>query len=360
MRSVLFVSKPVTPPWNDSSKNLVRDVSTHLRGFEARVMTTRHHAAPPGTRAVPIYPQAGRFAPGLSANLRVLGRLLGAPLRRRDHLWHFFFAPNPRSSDAARWAARTRRMPTVQTVCSAPAREVDLRRVLFADVTIALSAHTEQRLASAANVVRIPPAIAPLPRPTPEQRTAWRRALQLPDAPIVVYPGDLEFGGGAERTIRAAADMDAYVVMACRLKTDAARTREVELRALADRLAPGRVQWVGETARIHDLLACADVVALPSETLYAKMDYPLVLLEAMLLERPVVVCAGTPAAELQSAGARAVDADVDALRAELRSLLDDADERARMGARSRAAVLERFSPSAVAAEYEAVYRSILG
>ena len=120
-----------------------------------------------------------------------------------------------------------------------------------------------------------------------------------------------------------------------------------------------RATWDAERTR-RDLLACADVVALPSETLYAKMDYPLVLLEAMLLERPVVVCAGTPAAELQSAGARAVDADVDALRAELRSLLDDADERARMGARSRAAVLERFSPSAVAAEYEAVYRSILG
>ena len=31
MAEVLFVSKPVAPPWNDSSKNLVRDIAGHLR-----------------------------------------------------------------------------------------------------------------------------------------------------------------------------------------------------------------------------------------------------------------------------------------------------------------------------------------
>ena len=30
MPSVLYVSKPVAPPWNDSSKNLVRDLALAL------------------------------------------------------------------------------------------------------------------------------------------------------------------------------------------------------------------------------------------------------------------------------------------------------------------------------------------
>ena len=32
--TVLFVSKPVEPPWNDSSKNLVRDVASCLNQRE--------------------------------------------------------------------------------------------------------------------------------------------------------------------------------------------------------------------------------------------------------------------------------------------------------------------------------------
>lgn len=357
MRSVLFVSKPVTPPWNDSSKNLVRDVASHLREFEARVMVTRNATPPQGTHPVPIYPQTSRFAPGLSANLRVLARLVAAPLWRREHLWHFFFAPNKRSSDAARLASGLRRMPTIQTVCSAPAEGVDLKRVLFADVTVVLSEHTEKRLATARSVVRIPPAITPLQMPT----STTRDAFGVPnDVPLVVYPGDLEFGSGAERTLRAVAGIDdAHLIMACRLKTAEARAHERTLRELGDRLAPGRVTWLGETPRIHDVLACADVVALPSETLYAKMDYPLVLLEAMMLQRPVVVSAQTPAAELASAGACVVEGNVDALEAELRGLLDDQTRRIELGQTGREVVLERFSPASVAAQYEAVYRSLL-
>ena len=36
MARILMVSKPVAPPWNDSSKNLVRDVAGHLRGTAPR------------------------------------------------------------------------------------------------------------------------------------------------------------------------------------------------------------------------------------------------------------------------------------------------------------------------------------
>ncbi|MDH4281277.1 MAG: hypothetical protein OEV36_01370 [Myxococcales bacterium] len=38
MAQVLYVSKPVAPPWNDSSKNLVRDVAGHLRRHRPIVM----------------------------------------------------------------------------------------------------------------------------------------------------------------------------------------------------------------------------------------------------------------------------------------------------------------------------------
>jgi phosphatidylinositol alpha-1,6-mannosyltransferase len=368
MPRVLMVSKPVAPPWNDSSKNLVRDVSGHLTRYRATVMTARG-AAPgiDGVQSTAVYaPRHGKFSPALADNARVMLRLLAGD---RHDLWHFFFAPNPRSSAAGRVAARVRRVPTVQTVCSAPADGVDLERVLFCDRTVVLSRHSERRMIEAgvprARLRRIPPAVAPLTPLAEGEAVRVRGELGLPrERALVVYPGDLEYSGAAERVLRAFAELcgdGAALVMACRKKTAAAHAHEARLREVARVLGVAeRVCWAGETRRIHDLLACADVIALPAEDLYAKMDLPLVLIEAMLLARPVILAQDTPAAELAEGDAAvAVTADVGATSAAIARLLGDDGERAALGRRARDAALDRYHPAAVAAAYEAVYDELL-
>jgi len=372
MGEILYISKPVAPPWNDSSKNLVRDIASGLLRHRARVMGRRAAgAAPEGLEAASferLYaPSAGGFAPALSDNLRVLTHLL---LGSRADLWHFFFAPNPRSSSAGRLASRLRGKPSVHTVCSAPAEGVAIDSILFATCTVVLSRHTEARLLASgvepARLRRISPAIPPLEAPSPEARREARRALGLPEnAPIVLYPGDLEFGRGAPLTMEAfAADApaEALLVMACRAKTPAAREREAELRARAAALGiASRMRWIGETPRIHALLGAADLVLLPSETLYAKMDHPLVLLEAMCLERACVVATGTPAAELgEGGGAEAVEAVPEAVGAALRRLLGDDVARAELGRRGRARVLDEHDPARMVRSYETLYDELLG
>jgi len=373
MARVLMVSKPVAPPWHDSSKNLVRDVAGHLSRHSAVLMTRKD-----ASRALRetsgleqadlrfVYAAGGQFAPALADQARVLASLLTG---RREDLWHFFFAPNPRSSTAARVAARLRSIRTVQTVCSAPLPHVDLTRVLFADRVVVVSRHTEARLLAAgiarARVRRIPPAVAPLEPFDGAARAATRERLGLPlEAPLIVYPGDLEVSKGAERSLRLHAALearDAQLVLACRAKTAHAHEARIRLEALAKELgASERVRFIGETPDIHALLACSDVIVLPSEDLYAKMDLPLVLIEAMLLERPVIVLEGTAAAELADDGAaRASAADIAQLSALTSALLADPRARAELGARGRAAALARYRPQTVAAQYESLYDELL-
>jgi len=181
---------------------------------------------------------------------------------------------------------------------------------------------------------------------------------------VVLYPGDLEVGEGAARIVEAVAAMsrrDVWLVLACRAKTPAARDAELRVRERVR--AAGletRTRWAGETRAIHALLAAADVVALPSTDLYAKMDHPLVLLEAMSLARPVVVARGTPAEELADDDAAiAVDATGEGLAAVLDRLLDDAALRASLGQRARAAVYARHAPGPMAAAYESLYDALL-
>jgi phosphatidylinositol alpha-1,6-mannosyltransferase len=375
MARILMVSKPVAPPWHDSSKNLVRDVAGHL-SRHAPVLMTRQDAtaalrATPGLeraalRFVYADAGAGAFAPALADQARVLASLLMGP---REHIWHFFFAPNPRSSSAARLAASLRRVRTVQTVCSAPRPGVDLERVLFADRVVVVSRHTEARLHAAgidaARVRRVPPAVAPLKAMGEPARRAAREQLGLRiEAPLVLYPGDLEISRGAERALRMHAALplpDAQLVLACRAKTPAARDAQAKLEALAVQLgSASRVRFLGETPHIHALLGASDVVVLPSEDLYAKMDLPLVLIEAMLLERPVVVLEATAAAELADEGAaRAVSVEPQALGRVALELLTDIQAAAQLGARARAAALARYHPRSVAAQYESIYDELL-
>jgi glycosyltransferase involved in cell wall biosynthesis len=365
---ILFVSKPIAPPWNDSGKNLVRDLARGLSRHRA-VLMTRSDASEQlsGVEHAAVYgPQSGGFAPAISDQARVFGHLLSAP---RSALWHFFFAPNPRSCLAGRVATGVRRMRAVHTLSSAPRVPRAIVPRLFADVNVALSRHTERRLLEAGlasdRLVRIAPAIEPLHPPSPERRARLRDELGLPrPSCVAVYPGDLEFGEGGSlmiESLRSLGRSDVRLVMACRAKTARARDVENELRERVALLGLSQqVLFVGETRRIHDWLACADVVCLPSTDLYAKMDYPLVLLEAMSLARAVVVARGSAAEELcEGEAALAVEAQPDPLAALLAALADDPARRQALGARAARVVGERYAYGAMARAYEALYDRLL-
>jgi glycosyltransferase involved in cell wall biosynthesis len=89
-----------------------------------------------------------------------------------------------------------------------------------------------------------------------------------------------------------------------------------------------RIDWVGEVAEPHPLIAAADVFTLPSR----EDPFPLVVLEAMALARPIVAFdVGGVREQLDDTGV--VDAgNVDAMAEAVVALLDDEDERRRLGA----------------------------
>ena len=307
-----------------------------------------------------------------SDNARVMLRLLGGD---RHDLWHFFFAPNPRSSAAGRLAARVRRVrDRADGVQRAGRPTPTSQRVLFCDRTVVLSRYTERRML-AAGISRARAALhsarGHAARSADARRTPRARAseLGLPrDRALIVYPGDLEFSGAAERVLRAHAELrrtrDVVLVMACRAKTAArARARGAPARAGAHARA-SRTAWCGSARPRASTRcsACADVVALPAENLYAKMDLPLVLIEAMLLGAPVIVAQRHAG---RGAGRRrcrvAVAADVDATAAALLaacSTMTPSARRSAQRARARGADAlssERTWPCA----YEAFYDELL-
>ena len=363
-KRVLFVSKPVAPPWHDGSKNFVRDIATHLVRAQAIVMSTAD-APSLGARVEiePVYRGSGSYAPALAANARVASRLMfGEP----NDIWHFVFAPNRASSTVASVAIHTRRMrgwhgKVVQTIASAP-KECD-PDFLFGDVVVAMSEHTRKRyLAAGADPALfrvIPPCAPPPARASKERQAAFRQEHDLGDSPVVVFPGDYEVSSGAETLARATKAIalknpNVKIVFACRPKTARSAKAKARIEAiLSTENVAEYTRHVGELDGLATLLSLASVVAFPVDDLYGKVDLPLVLLEALALGVPLVLASGGPLEEI--AAARFVDPrDAEALAREVTALLDSSGELPEHGG---ALYLDRFRPGIVAAAYDDLYDS---
>jgi glycosyltransferase involved in cell wall biosynthesis len=367
MPRVLFVSKPIAPPFHDGTKCLVRDVSSGLRDFSPVVMTTPEALSllPEGVTGRPVYRAGGAFAPALADNARAALSLLLGP---RDDLWHFVFAPNVRTGQVARTLRALRRLPIVQTVASPPRQFTDLRRLLFGDQIVVQSRATEQGLVDAARLESfalppisvIPPPVPRLLEPSSASVQQARAELELgPEDRIILYPGDLEVSSGAEVTRSLVAPLcermpDAVVVFAYRNKTPAAAERAA---GLSQALQGCRVRISDRIKNMHALLAASDVVIFPVDDLWGKVDQPIVLLEALALGVPCVVLDHGPLRDVE--GATKI-ATIDT-RAWLEAIVALASSSASSGARDRAIASGRAAASSVYASgvvaraYEAIY-----
>ncbi|MDP3936693.1 MAG: hypothetical protein Q8R92_01000, partial [Deltaproteobacteria bacterium] len=199
MGAVLYVSKPLSPPWNDSGKNLVHDLAEALPRHDVRVF-----AGPgfePRSPRVAVHRRLGEsaYSPGLAQKAAIFGALLKLP--REVRALHFFFAPNPVTSHVARIARALNRRPAVQTVSSSPADYGAVARLCFGDRVVALSEYNRRMLAGAGvrNVVKIHPGLD-LSRQTENAKGAarWREALAVEGRRVVLYAGDYEFSQGAQ------------------------------------------------------------------------------------------------------------------------------------------------------------------
>jgi phosphatidylinositol alpha-1,6-mannosyltransferase len=362
---VQFVSKPIAAPFRDGTKCFVRDLVTHFSEVDSAVMGTREGAAEllGLTRIEAIYGDAGRFAPGLSQNLRAASWLL---FQSRADIWHYVFAPNLRSSQVGRALRALRRIPVVQTIASPPRSFTDPHKLLFGDVIVAQSDWTRAQFLSnwqgpKAPTIHVVPPPAPLvPQPSEQALTQVRARLGATAAtPIFLYPGDLEISQGAARVgaliepIRALLP-EAVLVFAYRDKSSAAEAHARELQA---QLPQSGVHFEKNVPDIHALVAASSAILFPVDDLYGKIDLPIVLLEAMGLGTPVLALDEGPLTSLTGAWRAPFEPAAWAERAV--ATAKEGEIRGQAVALGRAAARDHYAPGRVARAYEAFYRQLL-
>ncbi len=131
-----------------------------------------------------------------------------------------------------------------------------------------------------------------------------------------------------------------------------------QLRQRVDELGlADHVALLGRRGDVEELLAACDVFVMPS----FEEPFGLVFCEAMAMRRPVVGLAdgGTvEAVEDGRTGLLSKHGDLDALTANLRTLLLDPELRSAMGTAGRQVVESRFTTPRMAADVAAVYQAV--
>lgn len=360
---VLLVSKPIVPPFHDGSKSLVTALCASMeRGVDLRVLGARAHPVA-GATVVPLYPDpknsGSRFAPSLFDNAKALAYLA---VEQEAQIWHFVFAPNLRAAAAVQAVRRLRSKPTLQTIASPPRDFAQVDKLLFGDVVVAQSEWTRKQILAyrQREVEVIPPPFSAPERPSLAEQAEVRRRLGLTaEQKLIVFPGDLEFGGGAERSVELARHLpkemnDTQVVLACRHKTAKAKTIEAKLRASCAGLP---VTFAGELPSLLPLLATAEAVIFPVTELFGKVDIPIALLEAAAFGAPVLVADEGPVSELQGA-VKLPHGDTGRWLQELGRLRAEDSYRAQVSQDAQRGILQRHGVERVASRYAELYRQL--
>jgi L-malate glycosyltransferase len=120
----------------------------------------------------------------------------------------------------------------------------------------------------------------------------------------------------------------------------------------------GKVRWLGPVAAMSELLPAFDCLAMPSRT----EGTPMVLLEAMLAETPVVATAvgGIPDVVTDREAVLVAAENPVALARGIEQVLDHPEESRERARRAQARALAEFGAEVWVDRYLEVYRSVLG
>jgi glycosyltransferase involved in cell wall biosynthesis len=367
---VFLVSPPVTPPWLNGSVLLARDLATQGDRYRYRVLGSKGQTGLPrcATLVEEFYsPQQG----GLTRNLRLVARLL-----RPDgcKIQHFFFAPHKRASSMARLTLGLNRKRSVHTLPSLPAEGADLPSLMFADRIVVLSECSAIYLRSAGiedvRVVRpgIPVPETLMPKDELRTRITSSGLIAMDKGHVFLYAGDLEFSNGAETFARAAIETlrekpNATFLFACRPKTPASLNALTRVKNILKEAHIGQhCHFLGVVSDMETLLGAVDAVVMPVDSLYAKVDMPFVLLQAMALGTPVIVSDLGPLTELAGLGGGAWVVKQSNPSATANAMIELANDQAkadRLGRAARSTIALNFRPQDMVHRYESIYDELI-
>lgn len=373
MKKVLLATRPLTPPWDEASKNfayfLGRCVTDHALTLLGSGQALAGLPSPAVT--VPLF-----RGPHLNLwnKIRLLKYL--RKHRRGFDIVHYLFTPTRANSALIKAfalpPAPVKTLQTVATVRDDLYAPEALKALFFADQLVTYTKEAQAKLARLGftNVSAVYPGID-LERFSPgEKDGALLKAWGCTPADfVVVYPGEYTRLGVTDllsdmwfEYLAAHPETNIRFVFACRIKNEADRKKRAALQKSFTEAGLARFVIFPDAA-IADMSALyrtADLVIFPVTDLAGKFDVPLIIIEAYACARPVILSDLTAFKEFSN---EAICATVEAgsqdeLIRKILYLKDNSDIRNALGKEARQFTEAHFDLRETARLYSDIYNSL--
>ena len=367
MKKVLYVTRPMVPPWHEGSKNLVWHLASNLTNFEPHLLTMPQDGYPNSTSSIVWHPIYSKQKLTLMEKGRLVRFLYGR--LPQINLIHNYFVPSPMTSILLSNAQRRHRLPVVQTVPSVPHQKMSkrqARQLFYGDAVVVYSDHSAELLQSwcVKNVVQVNVGIQFEKYTTAKRDLTLRAKLGCDDeAVLILFSGEYTRLGAIDRLRYIMPQViqkskNVHFVMACRLllPTDEPikqkLQRDVEKWGMTD-----RIHFVGEMDDFPTLLKSADLFVYPVSDMTGKIETPLTLIEAMASSLPVMTSKIYPLKKMfpDSLGVLFPPTDNEGFIDKLLDYVHDKAKRVEQGAAGFAFVKPRYSMAQMVSGYEAIY-----
>lgn len=366
---ILFVTRPIVPPWSEGSKKLTWQIASHLRRHTPHLLTTFGEFRPQGRGHVHWHSIYRKKTLALDQKIRLLCWLALSP--PCVHVFHFFFVPTLLTSRILRAISRFHGKRTVQTIPSLPAQCISPERVrdlIFAERVVVYSQSTLNKMLELGilNAKRINAGIDFVHFAKTRSDSQLRQRLGIADEGVLIlYAGEYARLGSVKvlksimHQVIAKSD-HCHFLIACRILSQADLIVETQFRRMVEDQKMGdRVHFLGEVADFAALLKACDIFLYPVTDMRGKMDTPLTVLEAMAAGLPIVSNDVAPLNEIFADNEMALVPSYDnALVARLLQLAENPELRRSEGKSLLGLVTRRYGMQQMAKAYETLYDSL--
>ncbi len=371
---ILFVSRPIAPPWDEASKNfaynLAKEVAKNNSDLEIHLMTKGILPnLPKNIIQHPIYTSSQNDF-SFSQKLKALN--FQFKNKKKFDIVHYFFTPTPLSSFLVKkiFGKKSKSIQTVATIREDIFSDKKIKKMMFGDVITTYSEYAKRKLEALNlnNVYKVYPGID---LKNYKLRTKNKKLLdkfKFSDSDFIInFSGEYVRLGAMDSVIDAFIGASKKIPklklsLAVRVKNkkDAHKKNKVIAKLKKYNLLKNVSFHDDGNYKMSDIYNLCDISLFPVENMRGKFDVPLAVIEAMACEKPVILSNIPILKEFANKkNSLTVEAgNVDELTQAILELHDNKEKRLAIGKQARQYVLENFSIKRADKEYTKLYKSL--
>ena len=374
-KRILFLTRPICPPWDDAMKNFPYDIARNIKDFEIILLTCKPLAnLPKNIIQKNIYSSPKwNWVQKIKSYIFPFKEIFIKKAKNFDIL-HSFFTPTKLNVFALGLLIRDKKLKTIQTITTL--REdlysnKDIKKILYSDIIITYSDYAKDKLEKLGftNIKRIYPGIdMNLYSPALKNQELMKRYSISENNFVINFTGEYVRLGAIDDVVESFIELakkfpNFHLQLACRIKNQADAKKKEEV--VAKLKSVGCFEKVSilddQSYKMSDVYNLCDVSIFPVRDMKGKFDIPLAVIEAMACGKPVIASNIERLRYfLNDKNSILIEpGDREALKEKILYLYNNPEARRELGEKGMKFARENFGIMKIVKDYEKIYKDII-